>query len=504
LRKVREELDQAVSTKKDINLAELAESVFAMRKELLEGLEAQKAMGILFEDEEKIREEADELADQVVIRLVTEEYKKGAISVKRLAQLLRRIIPETKDLRRLLPKLKEALLAEGMPLADFLQLIQEMGKEFQSEELAHVLQKSAEEIGLTGEALIEEIKHNPTEAAELIFLASEIRKGEGDENVLTEILVEYIERIGCEKALDSAVEKGEEGGKHIREVISNVETELVDRLRRKDVNTNVLSAVEKSLKERMGDLTNQLKSSWVLRQIPPSGVEEMNEAAIRGPLEKSVDNEEELQPVLQKVLVALQDRGVDESKLQRIYDEILERNTADEEAEERETEEGMPKGTFNRGTFLFFLKKELDRAHRYKTTFSTLTFAIVRASPEVPVMPGTIKRNEILNEVLRRLVKIARTIDLIGILGENRICTLLPMTSEAGSRLAHRRILKAFHAEPFTLKNIPLQVKLAAVSTSFHRDRTPTMQAFVKAIEIEMNELMKPVKSWFILDKMKD
>jgi hypothetical protein len=84
-------------------------------------------------------------------------------------------------------------------------------------------------------------------------------------------------------------------------------------------------------------------------------------------LEKSVNTEEELQAVLQKVLVALQDRGVDESKLQKIYDEILERRTghkkaadeegADEEPEERETAKGMPKGTFNRGTFLFFLNK---------------------------------------------------------------------------------------------------------------------------------------------------
>jgi GGDEF domain-containing protein len=245
----------------------------------------------------------------------------------------------------------------------------------------------------------------------------------------------------------------------------------------------------------------------------------MDEAAIRGPLEKSVETEEELQVVLQKVVGALQNRGVDESKLQRIYDEILGRKTghkkaagkktadeeaADEEIAERETEKGMPKGTFNRGTLLFFLKKELSRARRYKTPFSTLTFAIVKASPNVPVVPGSIKRNEILNEVLKRLLKIVRDIDLIGVLDENRICVLLPMTPEAGSKLAHRRILKAFHAESFALKNISLQVKLAAVSTAFHTDRTPTMQAFVKAIEIEMNELMKPVKSWFILDKMRE
>ena len=122
LQRIREKVATDDPDRKEIHLVDLAEAVFALRKDLLKGIQAQRAMGVLFADEAKIREEINALADQVVIRLVKEEYKKGEISIKRLAQLLRRIIPETKELRRLLPKIKEALLAEGMPLCEFLQL----------------------------------------------------------------------------------------------------------------------------------------------------------------------------------------------------------------------------------------------------------------------------------------------------------------------------------------------------------------------------------------------
>jgi PleD family two-component response regulator len=163
----------------------------------------------------------------------------------------------------------------------------------------------------------------------------------------------------------------------------------------------------------------------------------------------------------------------------------------------------LPKGTFNRNTLLFFLNKELSRARRYKIPFSAITFSIVNVTPKKSILPGFIKRDEIKNAVLRRLVKIVRDTDLVGILDENKICVLLSMTPEQGSKLAIRRILKAFHSEPFIINDIPLMVKLAAISVSFHRERTATLKDFFKAIETEMNTLIKPLKSWFLLDESK-
>ncbi|UCF95181.1 MAG: hypothetical protein JSW39_13855, partial [Desulfobacterales bacterium] len=203
LHRIRDEVDRAVTGSEKVSLPQLADAVFDMKKKLLEGIEAQKALGVIYENEEVIRQESDELTDRVVIELVKEEYRQGEISIPRLAQILKRLAPESGELKRLLPKLKEALLAEGMPLNRFLKLVQELGKELQNEELTQVLQKGAEAIGLNTENLIQEVISDPKGAAELIYLASEIKRGAGDPNVLTELLVDYVERLGSKLALDA-------------------------------------------------------------------------------------------------------------------------------------------------------------------------------------------------------------------------------------------------------------------------------------------------------------
>jgi len=105
---------------------------------------------------------------------------------------------------------------------------------------------------------------------------------------------------------------------------------------------------------------------------------------------------------------------------------------------------------------------------------------------------------------LSRLVKIVRDTDLVGMLDENKICVLLSMTPEQGSKLAIRRVLKTFHSEPFVINDIPLMIKLAAVSVSFHQERRANLKAFLKAINTEMNTLIKPIKNWLLLNESKE
>jgi hypothetical protein len=45
-------------------------------------------------------------------------------------------VPEAAELKRLLPKIKTALLEEGMSHTHYLELVQELSKELQSEGLA--------------------------------------------------------------------------------------------------------------------------------------------------------------------------------------------------------------------------------------------------------------------------------------------------------------------------------------------------------------------------------
>ncbi|MBN2468706.1 MAG: hypothetical protein JXD19_11215, partial [Deltaproteobacteria bacterium] len=294
LERLRHGLGKPDEPTESVDLAQLAQAVFSLRKELLKGIQAQKAMGVLFPNEDKIRQQADELSDQVLMQLMREEYNKGETSIKRLAQILCRLIPQPKELIRLLPKLKEALLEEGMPLSDFLQLLHVIGQELQSEELAGLFHDSAEQIGVSGDDLIEEIRRDPTGAAELIVLAAEIRKGTGDSNALGDLLVDYIERIGCDLALHQAEKRGQEGGRHLREVISTIHRDLVSRIAKKEIDPSILKAIDLSLQQRLEQTVRQVKATWIVRQIPSHTSKQATRNSIMKVLENASDDEEEL------------------------------------------------------------------------------------------------------------------------------------------------------------------------------------------------------------------
>jgi hypothetical protein len=491
LQRFTEEIKKAKPEVEAVDPQKLADAVFAMRNDLLKGLEAQKALGVIFANEEAIRNEINALTDQVIIRIVKEEYNQGEISIPRLAQIIRRLLPETGEIKRLLPLLKEALLAEGMSLVEFLRLIQELGKELESEGLVQVIKESAENLGLSGDDLIKELKRDPTGAAELIFLAAEIRRGSGDEKVFCELLATYVERIGSEFALDAAEQKGEDGGKHLKEVISQVESELLSRLRGK-IDSQLFSVLEKKIDDRLDEVLKQLKSTWVMRKISSSADVSMELPTLLKLIEESIADEKEVQMILEKIISSLRAQGVEEDKLKIIADEIAKRAHKQEKEPEKK---GYPKGTFNRGNMLFFLKKEISRAWRYKVPFSTITLSLVNIIPKQPVSSEKIKLQEIWFSVMERLIKIMRDSDLLGFLEENKILLLLPMTDEKGSDLALQRLLRILHSESFVVKNIPLELKFVALTTSFYQDNMPTIQIFLKEIETKMNELLKIQKN---------
>ena len=179
----------------EVSLEDLADAVFEMKKQFFEDLQTQKALGIAYANEEAIVSNINELTDQVILKLIQEEYNAGKITTQRLAQIILRLIPEPHELRRLLPQIKEALIEVGMPPNEYLNLIDKLKKDLQNEDLTRILEESSESIGVDSGELIDELKKNPDQAAKLIYLASEISKGAGDESALADILVEYVEKM---------------------------------------------------------------------------------------------------------------------------------------------------------------------------------------------------------------------------------------------------------------------------------------------------------------------
>ncbi len=464
------------------NLESMLQAVFKMRAELLETIESQKVMGVVYQEEGLIRDEANALTHQVIIRLIREEYNQGQISIRRLAQILRRMLPDVRELRLILPELKRALLADGMPLSDFLKLIKELARELQDEGLVQVLQEAAEEVGVAIDELILHIKEDPKSAAELIVLAAEIRNAglTGDEKLLTDLLVDYVEKVGSHMALESAKSKGIEGGKHLHQLVSRIQKELVEQLHSQPLKEELVSSVDKQLSERIEATLGRLKSSWVLHQL--SGDEKLMDATeIIRVLENTLEHERELEDILAPIRESLQRQGMSESLFDHIYKELFSRL---EERQKRKQWGDLPSHTFNRRMTLFMLNWEIQRAMRYPCPFSAILISIREIEFQRTItLDIDLDSPEIRNGVLQILRKSIRQVDVVGTLGENRIFLLFPMTPLHGAQVVLERIRTGLKHQRFTLEGIPASVEFCLTAIAFDHQRTPTLEGFVDAAE---------------------
>ncbi|TET92558.1 MAG: hypothetical protein E3J46_01220 [Desulfobacteraceae bacterium] len=493
LQVIGEEVEKGLSGGGDANVSELAAAVFDMKKKLIEGMDAQKDLDITFSNKEEILDQANEITDNVLIRLVKDEYKAGKITTSRLAQILRRLIPDAEELKRVLPKIKAALLEEGMPLPEYLNLVEELGKELQSDELAKILQESSEEAGIDGKELIQEVKENPVEAAELICLAAEIRKGTGDEKVLTDLLVDYVERMGSKLGQDITAENGAEGEQHLRQVITGLETNIVSRLRDMNVvKDDVLEGLEERLNKRMDAVFDKLRDDWIQSKSMTPEENRSKNLSVLQILEQSVGENEELGEILTIVRSKVQSEEIDENDFKEIYSEI---NKQKQIKREQEAKKKMPPGVLKSQAIMFVIKKEISRASRYDLPFSALSFSVVKAKPKTGGSADAITQQAVMDAILHRLTDILREADIIGQLGKNKMVGLLPMTMQSDAKLALRRTMRLLHGDPIEVDGIPLTVKIAGVSTTFDAERMTDGSAFMQAMSNELTEMVVRVKN---------
>lgn len=470
-------------------LENMIQAGYKMRAELLKAIETQKAMGVIFREEGLIRDAAQALTRQVIIRLIREEYNQGQISISRLAQIVRRMVPDLKELRFLLPELKEALLADGMPLHDFLKLVKELAGELQSEGLVQVLQEAVEEVGVSIEELILRIKEDPKSAAELIVLAAEIRNAglKGDEKLLTELLVDYIERVGNHMALERARAEGIEGGKHLQELLSRIQMELVESLRGQPLKAEVVVSVDRQLSERIASTLGQLKQSWVLHQL--SGDRKLMDAGqIVRALENTLENERELREILEPIKKTLQDQGMSESLLNQVYTDVYSRLEAKQKLQQWGD---LPGNTLNRSMSLFLLDWEIQKARRHPGTFSAILIRVLEIIPvqrtRVTVDPNS---PEIRNQVLEILRRSVRKVDIVGMLGENRVLLLLPMTPLNGARILLEKLLRILNRQDYKVQSMLARVEFGLTAIPFSRSRTPTVESFLDTAEKSLLRLI--------------
>ena len=479
LQAFQQEVDEATAEASELDMADLARGVFELKNKLIKGIEEQKAKGIVYVDEEAIRREADEITDKVLVKLIVQEYDQGAVSAKRLASIIVRLVPATDELRRILPKVKGGLLAAGMPLAEFLLLVQELKQELQSDELTRALERGASEIGLDGEDLVREIMDHPEQAAELICLAAEIRNKGDDEKVLSELLVDYVERIGSDLAANELEGVDDADGGSTQQVFSRIRSELVDNLKQRDLDTSVLSDLEKRLTERMEESLRLLKSRMLFKQVSNKDARELTKDSVLKMLQSYSDDEREFNDILDQVKTVLSEKGMDSDHFDRIYDEMM----ADMEARQGDPAKKAPAGTLNRQSSLFVLENEVKRSLRYNTPFSMLSFSIVKAIPKQAGEAKGINTDDVVQAFMSALFGIVRETDVVGRLSLKMVMVMQPMTEGPNSKIALERISTALKSKDVNVKGIPFDIQFAGVTTPFAPENMPTLKDLVKTAQ---------------------
>ncbi|MBD3345314.1 MAG: hypothetical protein GF401_09660 [Chitinivibrionales bacterium] len=448
----KEVAEQAVS------IDEMMEAMCQLKMQLREGLELQRTMGKIVKTSAPVFEEVDQLTYEVIIRLVREEFRKGQISVSRLAQLIQRILPDINELKRLLPRLKHGLLEEGMSLPDFLLLAKELSKELQSESVIHAISESADEFGISTDEVVHAIKRDPKEAVKLILLGSEIKQGTGGtQEELSNLLSSYIENTSSKLALESHEAQGRAGGiQALEQIIHTIEKQLIARLRTEGVSEEVMHRVEDQLTTRFKKALSILKSNWIVDLVAKG--EESATSYMMQIVDTIVDQEIEINSINNPLRDVLAHRGYTSAQINEFMTKIAER------VKNRKTLRPLPKGVLNTQNLLYFLGREIKSWLRYQSPFSTLMVALRGVRYEM--VWKELKNNEqaeIMPEIFASIRSLLRDLDLVGSIGTRSKeipLIILPMTDESGAKIVRRRI-----ATQLQKNSIPIDDKKAGIQT---------------------------------------
>ncbi len=490
LDRMQQEVRKQLEGGGDISIEELADAVFEMKKQLFEEIQTQKALGIAYANEEAIVDNLNELTDQVLLSLIHEEYNDGKITTQRLAQIIMRLIPDAKDLKRLMPQIRQVLLEAGMTPDDYLALVDELKRSFQSDDLSRIIAQSAEAIGVDSNDIIEELKDDSGQAAKLIYLASEIRKGGGDESTLADILVDYVEKMTNEAA------EGAEGGEaHLKKVISDVESSVLGQLAKMNVEQDVLMRMEERINDRMESILDRMRAEW-LRNQAGSSQQKTKPLTVLQTIEHHIGDDESMAEILKAVRAKVEAGEIEENNFSAIQLEIdRQKKLLAAQAEDQE----KPEGVLSPRELIFILEKEIARANRYQAPFSALAFSFISIKPKMKALEDLISEEAVMNAALEKMVGTIREVDYVGQSGKNKMVALLPMQSRAEAKLALGRIMNLLNNAPLMVNEVPVNIRVAGVFAEFNQENTPSAQAFAKTLTNQLSDMVYRLKNIQVL-----
>lgn len=475
------EIKQVLSEGAPVGLSELAEALVNMKRELLNEIEARKSLGTFLDRDGQVRDQAEDITDAVVLELVRKEYDQGKTPVERLAFVLQRIVPLPEDLKRLLPRIKACLVAEGMPLADFSKLIKQLEADRQNEGLVQAIQQGAEDIGVDGSDLLGRLKSDPTGFARFLYLASEIEKESGSSKPLCDILVDHLERLGPMLMNRGGGTDPAASDEKLRSLVLHFNAKVVSGLRGGTGDARFADEVEQRLQARLESSVQAIRAELAEYQ---GSLKAADHRTLLQNLEDGLAEDHELKRVLGQVRADFKERGLDENDLPKIFESIEAVKKSDRSAEKK-----IDDIVFSQKHTRMLLEIEIARAVRYGTDLSGVAFSLFKTAAPASGDGGEVSSVDVTTEILKKLRGKLRNTDWIGVLSDKLFVAVLPMATPKEAHLASRRLLRWLNANPIRISGRPVPVKVAGSVIHYDRKLMPDTEALIRYAQNEHIEM---------------
>lgn len=461
-----ENLRSEINKAGPLSLDVLLEAVYELKADLAETIEVQKTTGKILSTADPVRKQVNELTCDIILKLVKEEYQHGTLPIKRLVQIVRRMLPDISELKELLPRLKVTLLEEGMSLADYLQFIRDLDLELESEAIAGSLKDAAESIGVTVKDIVSAIKSEPQDSAKLIYLASEIRRGTGsDETQLSNLLADYIEKISVEVAMDSGELAKPQGSRILRRILMQLENSLIDKLKNAGIEEPVLISVKQQLSSRFESVFDEAALKYIndSKTEKDSSPEEVSRKILN-----FIEHQDQISRLQRSLVENLKEKGFDADRINQLLNRLSKTSL--------EIKRTLPPGTLYSNNMLFLLDREMKQHQRYKTPFSTMMISAVKIiSQNAPRSPSRDEIVRIIPPLFLAVKELLRDIDLIGFIQEPEtgvIFVLLAMTDSTGAGVARERLRQKINTLQLTINDQICSIE-PAISITTPTDEKP-------------------------------
>ncbi len=405
------------------------------------------------EERETVYSEVEQLTFTTMVQVVRREFEKGKPSVKKMANMLKRMTPSASELRKLLPRLKNQIIEDGYTVSDFLELTVELERELSTDNALEGLFREASDFGVERDELISAIMENPGESSRLLLLAAEVQKRLGKGNTVSTYVEKIIEDMTSAAVIDQVRNNGDDENIHtaLLNIVTSFENTVLQKLRSSSEDQSFVEDLATRLKEKFPETVERIKSEWLVNRIGNT-TDHSSDGLLQAIVQVSRDSSE-VEHFKQKAENLGAKFGYSESEVEQ----ILLRAKQQEEVREKRSELHV----LSARSTIHFTKRYLAEFTRYGHPFSVVLLSSHSNFDE---------DIQFLDQVSLFINDTFRTLDLVGqvtIKGKTTPLIILPMTDSKGLTALRER----FRAIPGAGEYIITAVAVDMVhrTTSFER-----------------------------------